>query len=568
MRDSLVYELLEEAGLPSLRTAPYAVVLDYGEGPVRLGLYTMVEVVSCAFVDLRPAVLSSWRQQGTPGRSVHPMAKPTKKQQRHALKKQKVRAEKRRALRISSAQQADSSPYDTAPLLPATPLNDEAALRASIQEFAFRRANAPDMERALALYFGNDFVHTRTLTADEPEIAAFQEWYFFDFVPERRTRLIEQFAEEVGPTLPPAQQAMLHSWIETNRLRLFEVQEVTPGVGEVVKDLLSGEVIHGSDISMSRNARRWQIVLARILRTGERWSFTGAGWMFTPEDKHRLVRFITDRWRHYQAGHPEATFDDFYRDHSLDLLKLGQQVQADALHPLYRSAEGHELVRAGATYRVLDYRQVIERLDQAEEFVFAGPSETLRDADHYNWLLRGRSQAPEIFEEKTERQKLLMRTEWSAGPGSPSFLNLGDLSVGRQTLRLDCSSRERLALGRQLLEALLNGLIVHKQDTFALFDFEASAPASAPPPRARPLTDPGAKQVERELLEREAQKWLNNPVPALDNQTPLQAVQHPDGRAKVEEMLKTVEYYQEGGSTLKDSPLDVRNLRRALGLTA
>ncbi|MBP8292467.1 MAG: CotH kinase family protein [Caldilineaceae bacterium] len=45
MRDALVYELLGEAGLPSLRTAPYAIMLDYGEGPVRLGLYTMVEVV-------------------------------------------------------------------------------------------------------------------------------------------------------------------------------------------------------------------------------------------------------------------------------------------------------------------------------------------------------------------------------------------------------------------------------------------------------------------------------------------------------------------------------------------
>ena len=45
MRDSMVYELLGEAGLPSLRTAPYEIVLDYGEGPVRLGLYTMVEVV-------------------------------------------------------------------------------------------------------------------------------------------------------------------------------------------------------------------------------------------------------------------------------------------------------------------------------------------------------------------------------------------------------------------------------------------------------------------------------------------------------------------------------------------
>jgi hypothetical protein len=182
------------------------------------------------------------------------MTKPTKKQQRHALKKQKARAEKRRALNLSSAQQADTSRYDPAPLLPATSLNDEAALRASIQKFVFRRPNAPEMEKALALYFGEESVRTRTLTADEPEVAAFQEWYFFDFVPERGTRLIERFAEEVGPMLPPAQQAMLYSWIETNRLRFFEVQEVTPGVGEVVKDLLSGEVIHGSDISMSRNA--------------------------------------------------------------------------------------------------------------------------------------------------------------------------------------------------------------------------------------------------------------------------------------------------------------------------
>ena len=134
-------------------------------------------------------------------------------------------------------------------------------------------------------------------------------------------------------------------------------------------------------------------------------------------------------------------------------------------------------------------------------------------------------------------------------------------------LRLDCLSRERLALGRQLLEYLLNGLIVHKKDTFAAFDFDIRTPTSAPPPRALPLTDPDARQVERELLEREAQKWLTTPVPALDNQSPLQAVQLPDGRAKVEELLKVVEYYQDDGSTLRDSPLDVRNLRRVLGLT-
>jgi hypothetical protein len=35
----------------------------------------------------------------------------------------------------------------------------------------------------------------------------------------------------------------------------------------------------------------------------------------------------------------------------------------------------------------------------------------------------------------------------------------------------------------------------------------------------------------------------------------------------VEELLKAVEYHQDSSSTLMDLPLDVRNLRRALGLT-
>lgn len=493
------------------------------------------------------------------------MAKPTKKQQRHALKKQKARAEKRRALRSASVQPADLLPSDLAPALMGAPQDDEAALRDSIQTFVFRRAKAPEMDRALALFFGKEGMPERNSPDEEAQIATFQEWYFFDYMPASGVRLIEQFAAKVGPTLPPVQQSMLHSWIETNRLHLFEVQEVTPGVGVVVKDLLSGEVIHVRGISVSRAARRWQIVLSRILWTGERWNFAGGSMLLSPEDKPRLERFFTERWRQYQAEHPEATYNDFYRAHSLELFKFGEQVQADEANPLLRSAEGHELIRASATYRVSDHRLVIARLDQAEEFAYAGVSETMRNAEHYNWLLRGRSRAPEKREVETDRNAILCRTEWSAGPGSPSFRNLGDLNIGRNTLRLDCLSRERLALGRQLLEEMLDGLITHKQDTFTAFDLEAEAQRPAPS-RTLSKTDPNLRQVELEIIEREAQKWLNTPNPALDNQSPLAAVQHPDGRAKLLELLKSIEYYQDDKSRLRDSAFDIRNLRRALGL--
>lgn len=497
---------------------------------------------------------------------IDPMAKPTKKQQRHALKKQKARAEKRRALRSASARQADFPPFDFAPPPMGAPQDDEEALRASILEYVYERARGPELDRAIALFFGEKAARSRMSPNSEPEIAAFQEWYFFDFAPAGGERLIDRFARRVGPTLPPAQQAMLHSWIETNRLRLFEVQEVTPGVGEVVKDVLNGEVLQAYDITVSLKARKWQLVLARILRTNERWGFTGSGMFFAPDEKQRWERFLTERWQHYRAAHPEGAYSEFYRDHSLELFRFGQQVQEDMANLRYRSAEGHELVHASTTYSVLDYDQVAERLELAEEFVYAGASEEIRNADHYNWLLRGRSRAPGENAEKDGDRALRLRTEWSQGPGSPSFLSLGDLYIGPRMLRLDCLSRERLVLGRQLLEELLDGLITHQKDTFKVFVVDAVAPRRSLPLRERLTHDPAARQVELELLEREAERWLNTPVPALDNRSPLEAVQHPDGRAKVEEMLKTVEYYQDDRSTLKDSPLDVRNLRRALGL--
>jgi hypothetical protein len=51
LRDAATSAILEEAGLPAAETAFYEVVLDYGEGPIALGLYTMIEVVDDTVVE-------------------------------------------------------------------------------------------------------------------------------------------------------------------------------------------------------------------------------------------------------------------------------------------------------------------------------------------------------------------------------------------------------------------------------------------------------------------------------------------------------------------------------------
>jgi len=45
LRESLTYDLMQAAGLTAGETAFYEVILDYGEGPVNLGIFTAVEVI-------------------------------------------------------------------------------------------------------------------------------------------------------------------------------------------------------------------------------------------------------------------------------------------------------------------------------------------------------------------------------------------------------------------------------------------------------------------------------------------------------------------------------------------
>ena len=51
MRDVITSDILADTGLPVAETAYYNITIDYGEGPVDLGLYVMIEVVDDTVID-------------------------------------------------------------------------------------------------------------------------------------------------------------------------------------------------------------------------------------------------------------------------------------------------------------------------------------------------------------------------------------------------------------------------------------------------------------------------------------------------------------------------------------
>ncbi len=125
---------------------------------------------------------------------------------------------------------------------------------------------------------------------------------------------------------------------------------------------------------------------------------------------------------------------------------------------------------------------------------------------------------------------------------------LGDIEIANGRLRLSCTTRRRLELGRATLEKALGRMLRHEEDRF-----ESVRGGGGPRPEgARTLPQRRARgaegldqEVEREIvLKVKAEhyaKWVDESLPALGGETPREAVRSEDGRRKVRDLVRGIE---------------------------
>lgn len=444
---------------------------------------------------------------------------------------------------------------------PPSPSRDEQVLRERIQKFTYQSRFKGDFGLAIRLYFGESALQNDVLSIDEDEIPGFQEWYIHDYVTSEGKRIIDLFADEKGQRLPAVQRRMLNGWQRTNRCRLLEVQAVEPGIGITVQDLLSGEIFKVNDISSSYTLTKWQVLLMRPLLTEGRLHFTGSGVCLPPKIKPDLLEFAQQIRGAYQIQHPQASLDDFYRDHSLDIYHRAMEI-GTAPPPVY-TMEGHPFVVSEAHYAVTDPRSVEKRLDQAEEFLCAGPADEDETALAYAWVLTGRSHVPEV---SIEEKGLVIRSSFVTEGDNLSFRSLGDLRLWQHRLKLSCTSRERLAAGKALIEETLGDLVQHLSDEYQDVETLLQSAEPPPPPQRREPMSREERELVHQMIVEQYKAWLDESIPALDGATPRQAAQDPAMREQLEELLKSVEYTEERRRRKGEPYVDIADIRRDLGL--
>ena len=389
----------------------------------------------------------------------------------------------------------------------------ERHLRDEVQKFAFQARFHTDMDRALVRFFGKAVARTRQIVADEGEIPDFQEWYFFDFRTRSGEPIIDIFAREMGPDLSQQERELLDSWRRWNRYRLFEVQEVKPGIGVVVTDLLSEETIEAQDYSASRVLKRWEIFLARPIYT-DRLHFTGGGIPLQPRKKQAVLDYSRKLLADFQKRHPQATLDDFYQRHGLDIRQFMKRKAEE--RPVWVTAEGHPLAFCTAVYRVADGEAVFQRLEGTEEFVFAGASDDYPGALHFNWLLRGRSHVPE--QPMPSGEVMVHEVFWFLDENSPRYRSLGDVMLWPNRLELSCISKARLRAGKKLLEHLLGPSISHQEDRSKSIE-ERMARQPTRPSSGSTRPDPALQALDRKVFEEQMERWMDEPVAGFGGQT-------------------------------------------------
>jgi hypothetical protein len=141
----------------------------------------------------------------------------------------------------------------------------------------------------------------------------------------------------------------------------------------------------------------------------------------------------------------------------------------------------------------------------------------------------------------------------SANPDSHRTF-LGRVVLGGNGLTLEADARERVQRLRALVEGAARGLL----GPASVEEIDVNDPKE----RARMLKEMPPGAFRRQWLKERAQKWLDEPIPALGKKTPREAVRTPKGRREVDLLLREVELRAYGSP----DPVDLFALRRQLGL--
>ena len=352
------------------------------------------------------------------------------------------------------------------------------------------------------------------------------------------TTALDRYLEEDGRRLPRARSA----WLEAEAaawISVWEVTAVEPGASVTLRDLLSHEERHVHETAASEVLVTRDAILARVVDYGGVSLLCGVHRRpLPPLHAAGVVRRARGWLRRKRAIPLDRLRDEAFgrrliRRWEAAVAKLDERT---GLPPVLSNTDGDPLLFTTDHFRIAPgARPTVE----AQLAALGDVNLPIPEDPAYVFLRPGGTRH-----------------------GSMENTVIGRAVVSEETLRIQTNSRERADALRKRVETACGDRIRHRGREHADPLSDKAAPAL--PDSAPESLSPVPAQLVLELKQRHYADWPDQPLPALNGQTPREAVRTAEGRAAVDDLLKDMENQEQRSQP--GTAFDFSEIRRALRL--
>lgn len=344
--------------------------------------------------------------------------------------------------------------------------------------------------------------------------AVYDLWFYLDYPLPGGKRVADLFLEG-KPLLTAGERSYLEHLRET-AMRLYEVKDLTPGVSVTLRDILDDTTLTIHERQGSRSMLKYSVIAARIIACGASGHpEMEMGVLHIPKlVQDGLISQLSSHRQSYRRDHPQAGDIDFFKEMVPFFHDAWISCLLDPPIPHMVNTDGEDMIQTSILFEVSRPARLEAVLDGAKDLERTGDGKAV-----WTWSGKNREGEPVI---------------------------LGHLVLKGQSLKLECNSVQRGKRGRAMIEALAGGTLRHRSTAHE--NIEKKLRESIRQGRSADRGET-ANELPREIEEalvqdnqsRYYRKWLDDKIPALDDNTPRQASLNAGLRPKLFDLLHGLE---------------------------
>jgi hypothetical protein len=385
---------------------------------------------------------------------------------------------------------------------------------------------------------------------DSPHVPLFLPWSYHHWSPDplEQTGVEDEtlhgrtptslFLERRGHRIDPAMRRYLEACLEAP-LSFHEILRCDPERGFRTRDIIAGTECDVLERSASRSVRPGDILFAQIVAVdGIHMLEACPQIIIQPIDKIHVVEL-----RRAISRNPvlELFPAQTLRDYDMELRELYLDLtdpDATASTPELRNTDGERLALQRLTWEIESAGQALEALRHL----------ALDDADSITVDEGGRCSLPWL--KRGNRQ----HKSWNNTV-------LGHIEIAPSRLVAQVNSDERAAKLRSIVTKVMG-----KAARFRMAESVSGDDAPLSPATFEPGNEPPEiREALNRMLATHYDNWHTEPLPALGNRSPQEAVQDADGREKVAALLAQIE--RDTARSMPSADQDIlQHVRARLGL--